>query len=73
MTGSKISFEGNTNNFKVNGGKVTLQIDADLLTHNINLNKLREIAFDKNGIVVTLETNQQDLLTSKKTKGNDKK
>lgn len=62
MAGTKITFEANGSQFKVNGSSVTLQLSADLLTHKINLNQLRNIAFDKNGISVTLETHQQDLL-----------
>lgn len=45
MTGKTIKFQATTNNFKVNGNKVVLQLDADLLTHKINLNKLKDIAF----------------------------
>lgn len=50
MTGKTIKFQATTNNFKVNGNKVVLQLDTDLLTHKINLNKLKDIAFDGNGV-----------------------
>lgn len=62
MTGTKITFDASGSQFKVNGNCVTLQLTADILTRDINLNQLRNIAFDKNGISVTLETHQQDLL-----------
>ena len=61
MTGKTIKFQA-TNNFKVNGNKVGLQLDADLLTHKINLNKLKDIAFDGNGVQVSLEADQQELI-----------
>lgn len=63
MTGKTIKFQATTNNFKVNGNKVVLQLDADLLTHKINLNKLKDIAFDGNGVQVSLEADQQELVT----------
>lgn len=62
MTGKTIKFQATTNNFKVNGNKVVLQLDADLLTHKINLNKLKDIAFDGNGVQVSLEADQQELV-----------
>lgn len=62
MTGKTIKFQATTNNFKVNGNKVVLQLDADLLTHKINLNKLKDIAFDGNGVQVSLEADQQKLI-----------
>ncbi|WEB23396.1 hypothetical protein PUW61_06840 [Lactobacillus crispatus] len=62
MTGKTIKFQATTNNFKVNGNKVVLQLDADLLTHKINLNKLKDIAFDDNGVQVSLEADQQELI-----------
>lgn len=62
MTGKTIKFQATTNNFKVNGNKVVLKLDADLLTHKINLNKLKDIAFDGNGVQVSLEADQQELI-----------
>lgn len=62
MTGKTIKFQVTTNNFKVNGNKVVLQLDADLINHKINLNKLKDIAFDGNGVQVTIETDQQELI-----------
>lgn len=62
MTGKTIKFQATTNNFKVNGNKVVLQLDADLLTHKINLNKLKDITFDGNGVQVSLEADQQELV-----------
>lgn len=62
MTGKTIKFQATTNNFKVNGNKVVLQLDADLINHKINLNKLKDIAFDGNGVRVTIETDQQELV-----------
>lgn len=62
MTGKTIKFQATTNNFKVNGNKVVLQLDADLLTHKINLDKLKDIAFDGNGVQVSLEADQQELV-----------
>ena len=62
MTGKTIKFQATTNNFKVNGNKVVLQLDADLLTHKINLNKLKDIASDGNGVQVSLEADQQALV-----------
>ncbi len=76
MTGKTIKFQATTNNFKVNGNKVVLQLDADLLTHKINLNKLKDIAFDGNGVQVSLEADQQELIsetdTDDKSKPNSK-
>lgn len=76
MTGKTIKFQATTNNFKVNGNKVVLQLDADLINHKINLNKLKDIAFDGNGVQVTIETDQQELIpetdTDNKSKSDNK-
>lgn len=65
MTGKTIKFQATTNNFKVNGNKVVLQLDADLLTHKINLNKLKDIAFDGNGVQVSLKLINRNLFLKK--------
>lgn len=67
MTGKTIKFQATTNNFKVNGNKVVLQLAAD--TQDVVLDQLNEIS--KVPLMINLEASQTELLPEEANKNAD--
>lgn len=69
LTGNRVSFKSEIENFKVKGSMVTINITAD--AKKIDLNQLGKIA--ENGLVVDLTSVQTELLDEPQKENSNEK